>query len=202
MNACNDSAYLRDFKGYVRPKVRFSAFILYFCTRRVYHIYMRKTQKAFTLIEVVMSLGLIGIFFALTAVVVVGAANVQDFQARELAVDTELTKAQDFLDDVVSYVSVNTTSRKFVVSFSSESEISFECNSDTTYTLRKSVNSIIFTNNYEGDDSYNNHSGSISFEELNVKNFAFDNTTYLFKVNFDVPDYGVISFAYSLEVLK
>ena len=87
---------------------------------------MRKTKKGFTLIEVVVTLAILGVSFALTGIVVSQLTGVQNATSVLVSHETVFDNADRLISEYVSYVSVVTPSLSFQIAGSSSSVVSFE----------------------------------------------------------------------------
>lgn len=70
---------------------------------------MRKFRRAFTLIEMVVTLAVLGVSVALTGVVIANVSRVQSASASQYSYNTQVDAVEKMTREYISYVSLNTS---------------------------------------------------------------------------------------------
>lgn len=101
----------------------------------VYNVGMKK-RKAFTVIEAVITLGIMAIALGLTAVAFSNLGNIQTAATDQLVANRELTKIDDLVSRYVSIVSVDSGTHSFSsTSIEGTHALTFTSSSSLSYTL-------------------------------------------------------------------
>lgn len=131
-------------------------FYLYICI--ITHM---KLRKGFTLLEVVVTMAILGISTALTVVVAANLANVQNASATQFSYSKQINDINDIASKYVSFVSLNTKSISFTYASHDTKSITFNATGDEvggTYWYRfgynNETNTFGISTNYSGDVSY------------------------------------------------
>lgn len=133
-----------------------------------------KKRKGFTAVELVVTLGILGIAFALSAGLIVAMTTVQKSNATETNKSKEFTRFNDAVSSYVSFLSINTDD----ISFTYDSEKSADNKIVFDYlTYRFDLyfynSTLSMTNNYNGDNDYFKKTFSYSFQYIHEVTFEY-----------------------------
>ena len=142
---------------------------------------MKRIRKGFTLVEAVVTISIMSIVFALSAVVISNLITIQNKSADKTAENAEIEKVESFINDYVSFVSLKTDSISFSYYQSTSDSIAFKTN-DYIYTLSFSDHELGVSNNYDGSVDYLKYSKSVSLKNTNSMVFSYSDTLSLLKV--------------------
>jgi len=120
-----------------------------------------KMRKGFTLLEVVVTMAILGISTALTVVVAANLANVQSASATQFSYSKQINDINDIANKYVSFVSLNTGSISFTYASHDTKSVTFNASGTEvggTYWYRfgynNEANTFDISSNYSGDVSY------------------------------------------------
>lgn len=113
----------------------------------------RKTRKGFTIVELVMTIAILGVSTALTVLVIANVTNIQRSSTNQFVYSKQLKAIDDIANDYVSFVSLNNSAVDFNYVTDTTSSITFKCD-DYLYILSYSNHIFGITNNYDGADEY------------------------------------------------
>lgn len=158
-----------------------------------------KLRKGFTLIEVVVTLSIIGISTALTVVVAANLANIQSASAIQYSYAKQINDINDIANKYVSFVSLDTTSASFSYVSSTNTSITFSASGTDldkayhyTFKFDNTNNSFEVTNdnNYSGDNSYFIYSASVKTKDITSDkvNFSYNEGTLTLTINLNGMD--------------
>lgn len=95
-----------------------------------------KSKKGFTVIELAVTLAILGISFSLTAVVVVTLTSTQNKTNDLVLINQDIQSANDLIEEYVSFVSLKTTAEaQFSFNSCDENGVTFT-NGDSLYNLK------------------------------------------------------------------
>ena len=127
-----------------------------------------KTKKGFTLLEAVVTIGVLGVITAMTTAVIANMVNIQKASGDQYEYSEEMKDAFDLVDEYMSYVSIprfsyrtsNTTSISFTYTFSDESTLN--------YGLSYSNNVLSYgpETEYSGSDEYFKKTNRVSLKNI------------------------------------
>lgn len=160
-------------------------------------------RKAFTTVELVITLALIGILAAMSAVTISTMISIQGNAGQTASTAEQVDKASRKIGEVVSFVSIENDACDFAVSASNESNITFINNADLAqYSLSFAGNKLEFATTYAGSDAYLKYSFVEQYSEIKSIIFSYDAALALLKVSFAPSSGAGITHMYSLEVLR
>ena len=111
-------------------------------------------RKGFTLLEVIVTLSILGICFALTIGVVAALTNIQKASSSNISLNNQVDKVDSTVKEYVSIVSVNTSAKSYLPETSpNDYEVIFS-KSETKYYLRYANNKVGI---YEGSSTIIEH---------------------------------------------
>ena len=153
---------------------------------------MRK-KKGFTLLEVVVTLSILGISFGLTAGTVAALINIQKSTAHQNAINSQLNSIDKAVSDYISYVSI--PNFEYVAGQSDDKTVTFQYDSGYLYKLSYSNNQLTFTTNHPVSDDYFYKNELIDVPEIKSLTFSYNETLKLLTsiVSYDS---NSISYAY------
>lgn len=114
---------------------------------------MRRIRKGFTIIELVITIAILGVSTALTAVVISSATKVQQSTATQYEYNNTVNGIDSLLRDYVSFISVNDEKSSFTFFSCTDDKISFK-HGGYEYYLSYEFNSFVFSTDYNGEDDY------------------------------------------------
>lgn len=137
--------------------------------------YMKyRCKKGFTVIELAVTLAILGISFSLTAVVVVTLNSTQQNTNTIVAINSDIQAANDLILDYVSFISLRTTNEaQFTYNSSDSSKVIFT-NDSAKYILSFN-NSIISakTKDYSGNIDYFKYNKTVSVPNISSIEFSY-----------------------------
>lgn len=138
----------------------------------MYNCRMPKKRKGFTLLETIITIGIIGLVATMTGVGISSLASLQNGASEHVAIQQDLESADNFIKKYVSTVDVNTSARQF------------------EYHQLTDLSSVRF--NVSGTDNYY----LLSFENnsLTTGGTGFDNKTL------SVPNIRSVTFTYESSI--
>ena len=148
---------------------------------------MRKTRKAFTLLETVVTIGILAIAFGLAGVLVSQIVTLQNKSTDEIVLSDQRATLDDFVADYVSFISVDTDELSFSYKSSDDNTITFtaELADSSTYDYSILFVGQILTvrNNYpdEGENAYLKYQKSVRLADIQSIAFSFDTEIGLLK---------------------
>ena len=164
---------------------------------------MRKARKAFTTVELVITLALIGVLSAMSAVTIAAMVNIQGNAGQTASVTEQVDAASRKIAETLSFISVKNAVCDFEVSACEDSQITFENQVNSTeYCLGFAGNALNLTTNYAGSDPYLNYSYSENYTSIKSIVFSFDSALSLMKVVINPTSGSATTHMYSLEVLR
>ena len=143
-------------------------------THYVYNVCMR-TRKGFTVVEAAITLGILAIAFALSAVAFSNLSRIQTSATDQTVANRELNSIDEMVSRYVSFISIKKSDFSFSYVDNSESNnVVFTLNSSTNYKLEFSNKTISITNDYSGEDNYFKFSDSKALSFINSVQFEYD----------------------------
>ena len=164
---------------------------------------MKKTKKGFTVVELVVTLALVGILTATTAITITATVRIQNEASEKTATAREMDEVATRVKEVVSFFSVKNDACDFQFSACSDSEITFENNAvSASYTLGFAEKSLFLSNNYTGENRYLQYAFSLSYPHLENIEFSYDSTLDLLTTVIHPYTGTPLTHTYALEVLR
>lgn len=158
-----------------------------------------KQRKGFTLLETIVTLSIIGASFALTAGVVAALLNVQKKSNSQLLVNKDLKRADTFIKNYVSFVSLHNESVSFSVKNVNDTNVKCGIDGTTyTYTLSFVEHSLSISNTYTGSESYFKKVDSITIDSIDKIKFSYDSTISLLLAEMKTES-SLVKYAYVLR---
>ena len=142
-------------------------------------------KKGFTIIELVITLGILSIVTALTTVFIVTFVNIQNSSSSQYQYNKQLRLVDDVIDDYVSFISINTDDVSFSYYPSPSNQIVFKMDT-TSYTLAYSDNTISITNTYTGELDYFKKTREEVVSEIDSVSFAYSENLALLTANVQI----------------
>ena len=134
-----------------------------------------KTKKAFTIMEAVLTIGILSVAFALSAMAFSNLTRIQETATDQVVANRELNKIDDFVSEYVSFVSVKTNDISFNGNDVNDSNtVSFVLNSTTNYSLSFGNKKLSVINDYSGSETYFNYSNNLELEYVKDIKFSYD----------------------------
>lgn len=133
-----------------------------------------KNKSAFTVVELVVTLGILAIAFALSTGLIVTMNSVQNANSQETNKSNELTRFNNSVSSYVSFLSINTEE----IFFTFDSENSSESTVVFTYStyhfdLKFNESTLSMTSNYDGENTYFTKSFSYRFKYIHAVVFEY-----------------------------
>ena len=133
-----------------------------------------KNKSAFTVVELVVTLGILALAFALSTVLIVTMNSVQNANAVETNKSRELTNFNDSVNSYVSFLSINTDE----INFSYDGENSTENKVVFTYStyhfdLKFENLTLSMESNYDGENTYFAKTFSRNFKYIRAVTFEY-----------------------------
>lgn len=164
---------------------------------------MRKARKGFTTVELVITLALIGVLSAMSAVTIAAMVNIQGNAGQTASVTEQVDAASRKIAETVSFISVKNAVCDFEVSACEDEQITFENRANSTeYCPGFAGTALNLTTNYAGSDPYLNYSYSEKYTSIKSIVFSYDLTLSLMKVVINPSSGSATTRMYSLEVLR
>ena len=136
-----------------------------------------KTRKAFTLIEAVITIGILSVSLALSAVAFSNLGRIQETATDQVVANRELNKADEFVSRYVSFVSIKTDDISFSsTDTSSSNTIVFTLNGTTNYNLSFIDKRLSVSNDYSGESDYFKYSESEEMKYISEIVFDYDSS--------------------------
>ena len=123
-------------------------------------------RRAFTVVELVVTIGILAIAFGLSVGLIVTMNSIQNANADETNKSKELTDFNDAVSSYISFVSLNTDDVSFTYDSADSTTNKIVFNYSTYHFDLKFNNSTLsMSSNYDGSNSY--------FEKTFQKNFSY-----------------------------
>ena len=173
---------------------------------------MRRVKRAFTTVELVITLALMGIFFALTAVTTSNITSIQKEMTSIALKNKELDSIDSLVKNYVSFLNLKTTkfSHEFNLSSSSENKLVFTTtfdNGDSTFStydfsLVFSNNELSVTSTYptDGEVDYLKYHDSLTTKYTESITFVFNSDLSLIKSTITQSSSRVFTYVYNVRV--
>lgn len=146
-------------------------------------------RRGFTLSELVVTIGVIGIGTAMVISTIVSLSRIQSSSADLSKKNSELTAINDLCGEYVSFVSLKTDEISFSYTESNEEHVVFSANaSDFTLSFNETNKNLAITNNYSGDIEYLKKSENLTLKYFKSVSFSFDTEINLLCVNVSLGD--------------
>ena len=150
-------------------------------------MYNMKRRRGFTLIEAVITIGIMGICFGLITLVMVSLVRVQDASADENLVNSDLRILDEVVSKYTSTISLKNDSFNFEYDSCSENSLKFKWEKDAEtiykFSLDYSSPNIVISSDYDGEIEYLQIAENRKIESLSNVTFAFDEDIKLLVVN-------------------
>ena len=145
-----------------------------------------KSKKGFTLVEMVVTLAIIGVSSALTVIVVTNLVNSQNASSNQYAYSKEMDIIDKTANEFVSFVSINNSDASFTYKSQSETSVTFTYDNTYDYTFCFSDKALRLTNNYDGEEAYFRKTFIKTLEHATNFVFSFDVSSALLKIQYDL----------------
>lgn len=135
-----------------------------------------KRKKGFTLLEAVITIGILVTVIALTTVVITNMVNIQKASSTQYEANEEISKAYKVVEEYVSFVSVNDNDVSFTYESSSPNSVTFS-SSDYNFSLTYSSNTLSYgcDTTYSGSNDYLKTSNSVDLNHVESFTFTYFN---------------------------
>ena len=143
-------------------------------------------RRAFTLSELVVTIGIIGIGTAMVISTIVSLSRIQSSSAELSKKNSELSSINELCGDFTSFVSLKTDDISFSYSEidSSADQVVFKVDaSKFTLSFDETNKVLAISNDYSGDVEYLKKSGSLTLQYFDSVAFAFESDINLLSVN-------------------
>ena len=160
----------------------------YFRKILVYNALMNiKRKKGFTLIEAVITIGVLSIVVAMTAVVISNMVRIQSASSTQYEANEEISKANKLAEEYVSFVSVNNSALSFDYSSHTNTSVTFSCGVDT-FSLKFLNQTLSYScdTTYSGDNEYLKQSNSIELKNVDAITFDYANDIKMLSMDITV----------------
>ena len=162
-----------------------------------------KLRKGFTIIEMVITIAILGVAFGLSAVAFSNLTRIQNSAANQLVVSREIDKIDEVTNEYISLVSLNTPSVKFDYANveSGERYVTFSEDDPTpsfSYTLKFENSSIAYFSFYSGDNDFLKKHRGESFKHINDVTMSYSQSLAL--LTLDIKYSGSKNIRYSYIV--
>ncbi|MBQ7250744.1 MAG: type II secretion system protein [Bacilli bacterium] len=164
---------------------------------------MKKAKKGFTVVELVVTIALVGILAATTAITITATVRIQSEASEKTATAREMDEAVTRIKEVVSYFSVQNDVCDFQFSGCTGTEVTFTNNADSaSYTLGFAEKSLYLSNDYGGENRYFQYSFTLSYSHIEKIDFSYDSSLQLLTTILRPLNGSPSTHVYSLEVLR
>ena len=164
---------------------------------------MKRAKKGFTVVELVVTIALVGILAATTAITITATVRIQNEASEKTATAREVDEAATRIKEVVSFLSVQNDVCDFHFSGCTGTEVTFRNNADSaSYTLGFAEKSLYLSNDYGGENRYFQYSFTLSYPHIEKIDFSFDSSLQLLTTVLHPLTGSPSTHAYSLEVLR
>lgn len=164
---------------------------------------MRKCKKGFTVVELVITIALVGILSATAAITVSALVNIQSNISKTTSTQKDIEDASNNIKDAVSFVSVKNSICAFEIKACVESEITFTNTVDSAdYSLSFAEKTLRFTSDYAGENEYLQYAFSNAYSTLKTIEFSYDASLHLLKATITPESGSTTNHVYPLEVLR
>lgn len=140
---------------------------------------MKRTRKAFTLIEAVVTIAIMSIVFGISAVCFTNLIRIQNEASENTRRQSEANRINSVISDYVSFVSVKTPDLAFNFDSETGTSIIITTNLGSSHTLKYENKFLIVTYSYSGSNDYLKYTNSISVDKTSSIVFDFDETLNL-----------------------
>ncbi len=131
-------------------------------------------KRAFTLTELVVTIGILAIAFALTAGLIVTMNSVQDSNANEANKSQELIDFNESVSSYISFLSIETDEISFTYDSVNSTSTKIVFNYSTYHFDLKFTNSTLaMISNYTGDNAYFKKTFQHSFNFISAISFEY-----------------------------
>ena len=142
---------------------------------------MIKIKRGFTIIELVMTIGIIGITTAMTGVVIANMSNAQKVSTDQYVNIKQISTINEVANEYISYISLNTSVISFSFGSTTDHSLTFLHNA-YSYTLSFSDNIISISNDYDGEESFFKKSRQEEVDNVESCTFNYNQTLCLLKL--------------------
>ena len=155
----------------------------------VYNTYMKLIRKkGFTLVEAVVTIGVLTMVVTMTSLVIFNMVNIQKATAAQYEINEEIDKAYKVAEEYVSFVSVNNDELRFTyVPNTTTSSLTFSCN-EYNFSLKYLDNYISYgcDTSYLGDNDYLKQNKSVELHNVDSLSFNYDNDIKLLVMDISI----------------
>ena len=144
-----------------------------------------RLKKGFTLVEMVVTLAIIGVASALTVIVVTNLVNSQNASSNQYVYSKEMDLIDKTANEFVSFVSVNDSDASFTYKSQTETSVTFTYKT-YDYTFSFSGDALRLTNTYDGDVDYFKKTFVKEIKYATNFSFSFDTSSALLKIQYNL----------------
>ena len=160
-----------------------------------------KKRTGFTIVEMVITLAILSVAFALSSVAFSNLGRIQSSATDQVVANRELDKLDDLVDEYISLVSLNTSSIKFDYDHVEHGEnfITFkekETDPEYSYTLRFAGSALGYTYDYSGENDYLKKHRGENFKYINDVKFNYDSSLAFLVLNVTYNKTKTINYSY------
>ena len=161
----------------------------------MYNSRMPNTRKGFTLLETIVTIGIIGLVATMTGVGISSLASLQNGASEHVAIEQDLESADNFIKKYVSTVDVNTSARKFLYQPTGPNSVRFDDSGTDNYYLLSFGNNSLTT----GGTGFENK--TLSVPNIRSITFNYESSIALLVVSISAKSEVSYRYAYPLRAM-
>ena len=176
----------------------------------MYNCRMPNTRKGFTLLETIVTIGIIGLVATMTGVGISSLASLQNGASEHVAIQQDLESADNFIKKYVSTVDVNTSARQFLYQSTDLNSVRFNVSgtdvsgTDNYYLLSFENNSLttsFFKNNSLTTDGTGFENKTLSVPNIRSVTFTYESSIALLVASISAKSEVSYRYAYPLRAM-
>ena len=137
---------------------------------------MKRTRKAFTLLEAVVTIAIMSIVFGISAVCLTNLVRIQNESSENTRRHAEANRINTLISEYVSFVSIKTGDLAFNFDSETPTSITFTTNLGSSHILKYENDYLIVTYDYSGDVNYLKYTNVLSVQKTSSLTFDYDET--------------------------
>lgn len=145
------------------------------CLSRLYNGAMLRARKGFTLVELIVTIGIIALGSAMAISIIASLVSIQEVTAKQNKMNDDIYSVNSICSDYVSFVSITNDDFDFTFESSSANNVTFVY---STYhfnlTYISSSNTLSIGSDYDGNLDYLLFSESVSLSSVKNISFSFN----------------------------